>query len=467
MMKRVNEKNKPEEDLEEISSSFRDPSGHLFKKDGVLFRSVLKSYSRHYDLAKESGLYESLIKDGLLISHEEVSADFELSSATYKILKPKMISFISYPYEWSFSQLKDAALLTLEIQKHALRKGMTLKDASAYNISFDGARPVFIDTLSFEKYEEGLPWVAYRQFCQHFLAPLALMSYKDLRLSFLFRLFIDGLPLDLASSLLPRRTMFNLRLASHIHLHAKGQKKYSEEAPRRVKVSRIGLQALVGSLQKSVEKLALKRQKTEWQDYYDRTNYSPESFAEKKEIVSEFLRLVSPRSVWDLGANTGLFSRIASSRGIPTTSFDIDPIAVEQNYLQSKKRGEENLLPLVLDLANPSPSLGWAGEERMSLEKRGPTDVLLALALVHHLSISNNLPFQKIAEYFSRLGGNLIIEFVPKSDSQVRRLLRTRKDIFTDYDEESFEKEFGEYYQIQSKERISGSERILYLMRKK
>lgn len=463
-----NGKNSSERNFIEVDASFRDPSGHLFIKEGVLYRSVAQSYRRHYDYAKESGFYKSLIDAELLVGHREVDADFKTAFKTYKILCPEKIAFISYPYEWCFSELKDAALLTLEIQKRAIEANMILKDASAFNVQFRNGKPIFIDTLSFEKYKEGSPWVGYRQFCQHFLAPLTLMKYKDLRLSQLLRIFIDGIPLDLTSSLLPFRTIFKPSTVFHIHLHAKSQKKFStrKKAPS-LKMSRKNLIILIDSLKSAVNSLYFKKQDTEWQNYYNNTNYSSDAFLKKKKVISKFLNISKPKTVWDLGANTGIFSRIASDMNIKTVSFDIDPVAVEYNYLESKKRSEKNIFPLVLDLTNPSSGIGWENKERMSLEERGPTDIVLALALVHHLAISNNLPFKKIAEYFSKLCKNLIIEFIPKTDSQVQCLLTTRKDIFTHYDEKNFEEEFEKYFSIKSKESIIGSERKLYLMRKK
>lgn len=448
------------------SSSFRDPSGHLFTKDGALYRSVAKRYKEHYDFAKESGLFDLLMSDGLLVPHKEV--DGSIVPDAYKVIQPEFINFISYPYEWCFSQLKDAALLTLSIQKRALEKGVVLKDASAFNVQFKDGKPVFIDTLSFEKYEEGAPWIGYRQFCQHFLAPLSLMSYTNLNLGQLSRVFIDGVPLDVASSMLPFKTFFKLSIASHIHLHAKSQKKHSEDTkPPKVHMSKTKLIALMHSLESAVKGLSIKQQETEWGDYYDNTNYSSESFKHKEKIVAKFLGETKPKSVWDLGANTGIFSRVASERDIETISFDIDPIAVEKNYLEVREKGEKCILPLISDLTNPSAGIGWANEERESLEERGPVDTVLALALVHHLAISNNLPFKKIANYFSRLCKSLVIEFVPKSDSKVRRLLTTREDIFTEYDEKHFEESFGEYFKTQSKESVSGSDRTMYLMSKK
>jgi len=206
-----------------LSSSFRDPSGFVFNKDNQIYRQINKSYQSQYDHLMKSGLYDSLVKRHLLVSHEEINADAVIDDKAYKVIRPDQVPYVSYPYEWSFSQLKDAALCTLEVQKLALKHGMVLKDASAYNIQFIKARPVFIDTLSLEFYEQGSPWLAYKQFCQHFIAPLALMAYSDIRLSQLFRIYIDGIPLDLASQLLPTKTWFKYSLLSHIHLHARTQ----------------------------------------------------------------------------------------------------------------------------------------------------------------------------------------------------------------------------------------------------
>jgi len=449
------------------SSSFRDPSGFLFRIDNQLYRQINLKYRENYESLMNSGLYHKLISEGLLIPHEEVDLGTGDSNC-YKIIKPEMIDFISYPYEWSFSQLKDAALTTLKIQKIALDYGMSLKDCSAYNIQFKDGRPLLIDTLSFEKYEEGSTWVAYRQFCQHFLAPLALMSYKDVRLSQLLRIYIDGIPLDLASLLLPLKTRFNFSLLTNIHLHANSQKRYEAKTVniKEYKMSRTNFTALIIGLESAVEKLKWKPEGTEWGDYYSITNYSSSAFEHKGKIVEEFIKREKPKTLWDLGANTGIFSRLASNKGIKTVAFDIDPVAVEKSYLYSKSNQERNILPLLLDLTNPSPAIGWDNEERMSIKQRQLPDMVLALALIHHIAISNNVPLSKIAKFFSEICSSLVIEFVPKSDSQVKKLLATREDIFGNYDQQTFEDEFKKYFEICEARGIEGSERILYLLKK-
>ncbi len=451
--------------------SFRDPSGFIFYREGTLLRQVQPGYGEAYDLLISSGLYQALTEAGLLISHSEESVESGLTPTAYRILRPERIPFISYPYEWCFSQLRDAAGATLQIQKEALRCGMTLKDATAYNIQFREGKPTLIDTLSFEKYEEGVPWIAYRQFCQHFLAPLALMSRTDVRLQQLLRIHMDGIPLDLASQLLPRSTWLQPGLLTHIHLHGAAQKRYEGETTARSgsagRVSRIALLGLIDSLETTVRNLKWQPSGTTWAEYYSQTNYSDTAMVGKKRLVSDLLAGIpeKPRIVWDLGANTGLFSRVASAQGIQTISMDIDPAAVEKNYLECKANGETHLLPLLGDLTNPSPDLGWALRERRSLPERGPADLVLALALVHHLAIGNNVPLGHIARFFRSLGEWLIIEFVPKGDSQVKRLLATREDIFVDYTASGFETAFCGSFEIVQTLPVPDSERTLYLLR--
>jgi len=450
-------------------SSFRDPAGFLFTENGKLLRQVNPAGREDYDFLMNSGLYGKLCEKRLLVPHREVEGHAGCLQPCYKVIEPEPVEFISYPYEWSFSQLKDAALATLRIQTMALQCGMTLKDASAYNIQFRDGRPVFIDTLSFGVYREGEPWVAYRQFCQHFLAPLALMSFTDLRLNQLLKIYLDGIPLDLAARLLPFLTKLKLSLLIHIHLHAGTQKKYEHKgsASAKVRVSLTGLKGLVSNLASSVEKLKPGKQDTEWGAYYTFTNYTGQAFQQKKEILERFLENAGTRTLWDLGANTGEFTRVAGLMGIRCVAFDIDPAAVETFYVSNKKNKITNILPLVMDLTNPSPSIGWNNEERMSFGRRTLPDTILALALIHHLAISDNLPLGRVARLFCELAENLIIEFVPKGDSRVMKLLESREDVFPGYNEEDFEREFSVFFNIIAKENISGSERSLYRMKRK
>ena len=451
-----------------LAASFRDPSGFLFRHDGKLYRQINQIYADDFKLLTESGLYGRLVEKGLLIPHAEAPLELARTNQAHCIIEPELVPFISYPYEWSFSQLKDAALVTLRIQKLALKSGLSLKDASAYNIQFHRGRPILIDTLSFTAYREGEPWVAYRQFCQHFLAPLALMALRDVRLGSLLRTCIDGVPLDLAAALLPLRTKLNPGLLMHLHAHAASQKKHEDErkSAKGTKVGKSALLGIIDSLRGAVRKLEWKPAGTEWGAYYSDTNYSDQALALKRDLVKQLLSRTDARTVWDLGANNGFFSRVASEQGLPTIAFDIDPVAVEMNWREVKEKGEQDLLPLLMDLTNPSPNLGWDHAERTSFLDRGPADAVFALALVHHLAISNNVPLPLLARFFARAGRWLIVEFVPKSDSQVKRLLATREDVFPDYTQAGFEAAFKESFEIVAAEAIEGSERTLYLMRR-
>lgn len=453
-----------------LPSSFRDPSGFLFYQDEIMYRQVNSSYKDEFDHLIDSGLYDKLVEENLLLSHNEVeNLNLSNDSNVYKIIQPKKLNFISYPYEWCFSEFKQAALTTLQIQKISLDYGMTLKDASVYNIQFLNGKAIFIDTLSFEKYTEGQIWTPYKQFCQHFLAPLALMSHTDIRLNQLLRVYVDGIPLDLTSKLLGTATRFSFSLLSHIHMHAKSQKHY-EDKPVTAKQKKLRKNSFIGlieSLNSGIKKLNWKPEGTEWAEYYSETNYSDVSFTEKKKIIDDALDKIKPMMVWDLGANTGIFSRISSEKGIDTISSDIDPAAVEKNFLNVNLKNENNILPLILDLTNPSPGLGWDNKERSSFLERGPVDLVFALALIHHLAISNNLPFYKIVQFFKKICKNLIIEFVPKTDSQVMKLLATREDIFNEYTIEKFEDEFQKFFSIEEKIKLEDSERFLFIMKKR
>jgi hypothetical protein len=453
---------------EKINASFRDPSGFVFKESSKIFRQINNSYRKNYDYLISSGLLKKLFDENLLIYHKEVTKN-TTNSLAYKIIEPVKIPFISYPYEWSFSALYDAAILTLKIQKIALEHGMSLKDASAYNIQFFQGKPILIDTLSFEIYEEGKPWVAYRQFCQHFLAPLALMSYKDLRFGTLSQIYLDGIPLDLVSNLLPFKTKLNLGLAAHIHLHAKSQKNAADSPKTRTSyhLNKNQFKGILASLESTVWSLKIPKQETVWQDYYRNTNYTDRAFKYKKDIVTQWIKLVKPKSVWDSGANDGTFSQISSGQKISTIATDFDPQAVNKCYLDSQKQNNNFILPLIIDLVNPSPSIGWENKERPSFLDRAGFDLTLCLALIHHLAISNNLPLALIAEFYRARTKFLIIEFVPKKDSNAQRLLKNREDIFEHYDQVNFEKEFSKFFKIKDRLPVKNSSRYIYLMERK
>lgn len=457
----------PPEDV--LPSSFRDPAGAVFKLSGVLYRGIRASGLPRYEALMASGLYAELVGAGLLVPHEEVALAPGGTGDFVRVIRPEEIPFVSYPYEWSFSQLQDAARVTLEIERRAVARGLTLIDASAYNIQFLRGRPVLIDTLSLGRAVEGAPWPAYGQYCRHFLAPLALMAHRDVRLGQLLRVHLDGVPLDLAAALLPAGAKRRPGLFLHLHLHAKSQKRY-EGRTSRAAAGRVGRRALLGlldSLDGTTRRLRWRAGGTEWADYYRDTNYTPAGAEDKRRAVAEFIAEARPRTVWDLGANDGTFSRVAAAGGALTVAFDVDPACVEKNYLRVRADNDPSLLPLLMDLANPSPAAGWDNAERMALSERGPADAVLALALVHHLAIGNNVPLDMIAGAFARLGRRLLVEFVPKSDSQVARLLVTREDVFDRYTREEFERAFTGPFEIVRRVPLADSERALYVMSRK
>jgi len=295
------------------------------------------------------------------------------------------------------------------------------------------------------------------------------MSRRDVRCGRLLREYLDGIPLDFGSALLPGRTWASPGLLLHLHLHAKATRRYENASvatvARERTIDKRALSTLIGGLRGAVEGLTWQPAGTEWADYASDHNYSDAALEAKAALVRSFLAPLGARTVWDLGGNTGRFSRVAREVVPFVVCFDFDPAAVEQNYRQVRARGEAGLLPLQMDVMNPSPACGWAHEERLSLEARGPADVLMALALVHHLAISNNVPLPRVAEAFARLGRSVIVEFVPKEDSQVARLLRNRPDIFPDYTREGFEAAFSRHFELAERHRVGDSQRWLYLMR--
>ena len=454
-------------------ASFRDPAGYVFVDGGVFKRAVTVHGEADYRQFMSSGLYDRLVKDSLLVAHEEKSVVIQPSPEVAAVLVPEQIQTISYPYEWCFGQLRDAALLTLRVEEHALEHGMSLKDASAFNVQFRGPQPVFIDTLSFEQ-NDGGPWPAYNQFCRHFLAPMALMSYVGPNFNQFWKASLDGFPLDFASALLPRRTYFRFGLLVHLHLHAKSQRKYSplthtrRETPKRSVSGPDRKRTLVESLRATIQGLQVSHKQTEWADYYKQTShYSGESEKRKKEIVSRLIERIQPGLVYDLGGNTGEYSRLATARGASCVCFDIDPQCVHFNYERSKAEGDRHMLPLLMDLTNPTPPLGFFLRERLSLLERPRANLLLALALIHHLRITGNVPFPRIAAFLADLGEHLVLEYVPKQDLMAQGLLTNRKDTFIDYEEDLFLRAFQQHFVMEETVPIPATDRTLYLFRRR
>ena len=444
----------------------------MYKKNNVFYRQINQSFRGHYEYLISSGLYDELVETNQLIPHNEIFDDY-LTQDGYKIILPSQLSFTNFSYCWSFSMLKDAALLTLNIQKTALKYGMTLKDANSFNIQFIGNVPIFIDSLSFEKYEESSSWNAYGQFCRHFLAPLSLMCYTDISLNSLLISNLDGIPIDLATKILPFRSKFNIGLYVHLFLHNKSLKHFQNSTYRTTerstkKGNKNDIIKIVDHLISTIQGLTWKAENTTWDGYYDKW-VEEEYLTTKKNKVQILLdKIISKNTLLDLGANDGTFSLLASKSFKSVLSFDIDPACVEQNYLLSKRNKIQNLLPLIVDFTSPTPAIGWNNQERSSiLDCIGKVDAVMALAVIHHLCIGKNIPLFHLATFFAKHCEVLIIEFVPKSDEKVKMLLQSREDIFDTYSLESFIEIFSNYFNILQKITLLPTDRVLFLMSKK
>ncbi len=443
-----------------LKSSFRDPAGHVFVEDGIVKRAVTETGISEYYSFLLSGLYNDLAADGLIVKHIEEKKRPAAPGSAITIV-PEQIGFVSYPYEWSFSQLKDAALLTLEIQRRALLRGMSLKGASAFSIQFRGCTPVLIDTLSFER-NDGGPWPAYNQFCRHFLAPLALSAYVSAPLNRFLAVSLDGFPLELASRLLPFRTRFRPGLLTHLHAHARaagagraGEVSTAPAGPDRKAPLTESLRATVGALH-------LPKRRTEWNECdHDPAHYPAEAGETRRRWVADRIRAHRPALTFDLGADTGEYSRLAASQGGFCVSMETDAVCANESYLRAKREGHSRILPLLMDLREPSPSLGFDLSERMSLFERPRADLVLALALVHHLRITGQIPLSRLASFLCRLGNRVLIEFVPKEDPMVRETPAHRQDVFGDYGFREFVGTFGRAFELVETQAVPGTSRVL------
>jgi len=452
-------------------SSFRDPSGYIFYSGNKIYRAINFIYDNDYQQFIKSGLKQSLVDKELMIDFKEhkIHKFKKIDKNVARVIEPLTIDFISYPYEWSFSQIKDAALLTLDIQLRSIDFGMMLKDASAYNVQFIKNKPFFIDHLSFEVVKNNnFIWLGYRQFCQHFLGPLLLMAKVDISLYKLLINYIDGIPLNVISKLLPKSTYLNFGILSHIHLHSLSLNVNSDARNNSVKknrtMSKVAQTGLLLSLRKLILGLNLNKSSTEWGDYYSDTNYEQTSKKDKFQIIDKVFKQNKINSFIDLGGNTGKFSRNLTSKNRCGFCLDIDPLAIEKNYLQSKKN-YDNYTPIIYDVSNPQPSIGFLNMERTSIDHRLPkVDCVMGLALIHHLCITCQLSFDQVADLFLKFTNKFIlIEFVDSEDSQVQRLLSPRKQQFSWYNLFSFENAFKKRFNLVLKSPIKKSKRFIYL----
>ncbi|MBK7690240.1 MAG: SAM-dependent methyltransferase [Bacteroidetes bacterium] len=452
--------------MQALPSSYKDPSGYVFMYNNEVHRIIHFDYQKQFQQLLESGLYEHLVGKQLLIPHEEVSS-IPLQSNTYKIIKPRQIPLVNYAYEWSFEMLKDAALCTLDTTLEAISFGMILKDANTFNIQFDRGKPIFIDTLSFELYHEKESWVAYRQFCECFLAPMLLMKYCNLSLNKLLIAYPNGIPIAVCKSMLPFSARFNLHVNLHIFLQNKVSNQKSNHTRPQPDFSKAKMLTLLNGLKSFVGSLECASDKTTWDNYYDETILSTQYLEEKKKLVAHYLKQIEFQTLLDLGANDGVFSMLYKNSTKQIFAVDEDRNCIEKLYQTCKAEGIQNILPLIIDLSAPSPAIGWHNTERDSFFQRVKPDVTLALALIHHLAIGHNISLQQIADFLYSFSKYVIIEFVDKTDPKVIQLLQHRKDIFTQYQIADFKKWMQNKFEILEETQLTQKSRTLFLLKRK
>ena len=456
------------------AGSFRDPGGFIFRKDGRVFRAIGPHSLEDWNCISASPLFQDLQKDRLLIPTHAVAADVrstfpeQVVGADIAVVEHERVPFVSYPYEWPFGMLQDAALLHLDILERCLSHDLILKDSSAFNVQYFGARPIFIDVLSFTRLSLGEPWIGYNQFCKMFLFPLMLQAYKQVPFQSWLRSELEGLDPATFSRLFGTLDLLRPGVFTHVYLQALMQKRLAAARTSvRSKIKAAGLpKSLIVNnlrgLRRVIRKLKVKASDSAWADYAQTHSYSDAGMRQKEDFVRQIVAGRKHRLVWDMGCNVGQFSRVAAEHADYVVAMDADPVTVEALYRNLRKERCQNILPLVMNLANISPSQGWAGSERQSLPDRGKPDLALCLALIHHIVISANIPVESFLAWLSSLGTSLIIEFVDKDDPMVRRLLLNKDDTYDDYNRPAFERSLRQFFCVERNLALAGGARCLY-----
>lgn len=459
--------------------SFRDRDSRVVITDDAILRALSPEGAGDWDALAATPLLDTLVSRGDLIATKEVDmaalngATDLLPSGVTRVLEHERVPFISYPYEWTFSMLQDAALLQLDLGIAAVDEGLILKDATPYNVQFEGASPVFIDVGSFEKIPEGLPWVGYRQFCMLYLYPLLFQAHKDIPFHPWMRGSIDGIqPID-AIKVFSLRDRLRRGVFLHTSLHARLDRRANKsgpgdaDAPKKTRqVKPEAVKAHMASMRRLVSKLRWEAGETSWSGYRQDNTYSDDDDKGKQAFVSEVVAAERPALTWDMGCNDGAYSRLAAGHSDRVVAFDFDHATVEALYRSLREEGSTRILPLVGNLADPSPGLGWRGLERRTLADRGAPDLMLALALIHHVSISANIPIAEFLGWVRDLGSTLLIEFPRRTDPMVRALLANKQEgANLDYDLDNFELELGRRFSVERREELPSGHRVLYLAR--
>jgi hypothetical protein len=458
------------------SGSFRDPDGRVFEFDGDVLRGLTAEGLADWDAFAASGLLSQFAEAGELVG--TAAADgaaldalraADPSGGWVAALRHERLPVVSYPYEWTFSMLRDAGLLQLRITREALAAGIALKDATPYNVQWRGTQPVFVDVGSFARLREGEPWLGYRQFCMLFLYPLLLESYKGVPFQPWLRGSLEGIHPSEARALLRGRDTMRRGVLKHVALHAKLERQHGDEGGdmrrelREAGFNKQLIEANLKGLEKLLRGLEPPGGPTEWSEYNATCSYSDEDTRAKEAFVRAAV-LRRPRAlVWDLGCNDGRYSRIAAQGASYTVALDADRGVVDRLYLELKRDGVGDVLPLVGDVADPSPGLGWRGMERPPLLARGRPELVLALALVHHLTIGRTIPLRELVAWFAELGSELVIEFPDRNDVMVKRLLaRKREDAHPDYTRTGFEETLRSRFSIVESAELPSGTRTLY-----
>lgn len=452
--------------------SFRDPSGYIFRTNDRVFRIVNERAREAYETVRDSGVLERLAGEGALIAAPEIPRSEwpgEFPGAAYVLEHPR-IPLISYPYEWSFGALKVAALHHLDLQLELLSQGISLSDASAYNVQFLGPKPIFIDTLSLRPYVEGEFWQGHRQFCEQFLNPLLLRALNGIAHNAWYRGNLEGIPTADLARIVPLRKRLSLNIFSHVFAQAKLEAKATNapnSAADRVKRARrlplAGYKGILLQMRRWISRLhPADTGKTDWTEYAKSNSYAEAISTEKRQFVSEFVEKTAPDMLIDLGCSTGDYALAALQSGAKyVVGFDTDRLALDAAFSRAADQ-KLNFLPLCLDAANPSPNQGWRQEERSGFVTRARANALLALAFEHHLAIARNVPLPQLFDWLVGIAPTGVIEFVPKSDPEVQAMLAVREDIFDDYTEEAFEAALNRQARTIRSQRSTESGRVLY-----
>jgi|TARA_R110002096_G_scaffold426421_1_gene636165 ribosomal protein L11 methylase PrmA len=448
--------------------SFRDPGGQVFADQNHIYRTINSSKAPIYKKCKEAGIYKWLEDRGYLVSLKErdLSEFSDLGEEVKYVVEHPKLPFISYPYEWSFNPHKKAALLHLDMHIDLLNKGFTLSDASAYNIQFQGTKPIFIDHLSIEPYNDGDIWTGHQQFCAQFLNPLLLWSLADIAPNSFFRGSLEGISPEETSKILPLSKKFSWTVFTHVVLQAKLQKNalnnsIAEGKAKKTTLSKMSFIGILTGMRNYIDKLKGPDTNTVWASYENNNTYTDDDASQKLAFIQNMVQDVKPALLFDIGCNTGNYSSASLDAGAANViGFDFDHTTLDFAFERFGKEGK-NFTPLWLDAANPSPSQGWAQKERKGLTQRSNADALIALAFIHHIVIGRNIPLSMALDWLLEVAPCGVIEFPSKNDPMVKRLLNLRQDIFPDYTEKTFLRLLSEKSNVVASKHLNGGTRLL------